>query len=223
MAEGYSTGGFIARVITLLILIAVLSVVGLLWLNWLGVINTGEHFGGISRFFNIGASKRTVDVNDPELMARERFNKEIETLRSLEFEVGQRMADLTVNENRLNQWEAELTERERLLRERELVITNAEGRYADREVNLLQNARYLTNMPPQQAIQILLGMEDHDVIDTLRAAERLAANNGTASMVPVWLMMIAQLPDTDANAVPNAQRAADVVRLMAMRSNFIEE
>ncbi|MCL2520942.1 MAG: hypothetical protein FWE37_08110 [Spirochaetaceae bacterium] len=220
MAEGYSTGGLIARVIALLVIIVILIMASLVWLNMLGVINMGERLGAVGRLVGISASVRQVDINDPDLIARERLNQDLATLSALEFDINQRLLAVTNEENRLLEWESQLNERENSLRERQQIITNAELRYADVEANLLRNAGYLMNMPPQQAIAILLGMTDHDIVDNLRAAERLSALNGSTSLVPVWLMMMAALPDNNANGVPNSVRTANVVRLMAMRGNL---
>jgi flagellar protein FlbB len=220
MAEGYTTGGLLRRVIILVILIILLITGGIIWLNALGVIQTGGNMTALNKVLGLRSSNRQIAIDDPDLLARERLNKDLETLRTLEFELEQREAAVKSEESRLTAWENELSERETILKEKETILTEAQQRYNDREQNLTQNASYLMNMPPQQAVQILLGMSDQDMIDNLRAAERLAAQQGSASLVPVWLQMMASLPDNNNSEISNAERAAAVMRKMAMRTNL---
>ena len=58
-------------------------------------------------------------------------------------------------------------------------------------------------MPPQTAVEQLVGMVDQDIIDILRKADEMAAASRTTSMSSVWLM---NFP---------ADRAAAVERKMA--------
>ena len=74
--------------------------------------------------------------------------------------------------------------------EREKTFNNTVKKYDDREVNIVQNAKNLTGMPPENAVAILNAMEDQDVIDTLRKVEEIAQEEGTMSMVSYWLSLM---------------------------------
>ena len=74
--------------------------------------------------------------------------------------------------------------------EREKTFNNTVKKYDDREVNIVQNAKNLTGMPPENAVAILNAMEDQDVIDTLRKVEEIAQAEGTTSMVSYWMSLM---------------------------------
>jgi flagellar protein FlbB len=63
-------------------------------------------------------------------------------------------------------------------------------RYENRRANIEQNARYLTGMPPADAVKILEASDDQTVIDVLRAVEEIAAKTGEASVVSYWLSLL---------------------------------
>jgi flagellar protein FlbB len=83
---------------------------------------------------------------------------------------------------------------------------NARQNDADARVsNVEQNARDLTGMPPERAVDIIAAMSDQDAIDVLRMTEEIAGREGTSSIVPYWLSL---LP---------SERAAELMRKMAGR------
>jgi flagellar protein FlbB len=105
----------------------------------------------------------------------------------------------------IEQMAQELEERQKALDERENSI-NAMTEDADiRTRNIEQNARYLTSMPPDNAVAIIAAMSDQDAIDVFRKTEEIALAEGAASLVSVWL---SRLP---------ADRAAELQRKMAGR------
>ena len=57
-------------------------------------------------------------------------------------------------------------------------------------------------MPPKNAVDILVAMEDQDIIDILRMADEIAAEQGVMSMASTWLQMMP------------AERAAQIQRKM---------
>ncbi|MBQ5780817.1 MAG: flagellar protein FlbB, partial [Spirochaetaceae bacterium] len=75
--------------------------------------------------------------------------------------------------------------------------------YANRDANVAQNVKNLTGMAPQNAVAILVAMDDQDVIDILRKTEEIATQTGTSSMVAYWLSLMP------------AERAAVIQRKMA--------
>ena len=80
----------------------------------------------------------------------------------------------------------------------------------NRERNIEDNARILGNMRPEQAVGIMLAMDDQDIIDVLRKTEEMAQAEGTASLVPFWFQLMA---DREGGAA----RAAELQRKMAGR------
>jgi flagellar protein FlbB len=103
----------------------------------------------------------------------------------------------------------ELEERARMLTERENSFNQSLQRYDNRKANVEQNARYLTGMPPADAVEILVAMDDQTVIDILRAVEELAASSGEASVVAYWLSLMP------------AERSADIQRKMGAKPSSL--
>jgi flagellar protein FlbB len=78
--------------------------------------------------------------------------------------------------------------------------------FENRRVNLVQNAKYLVSMPPANAKDILLKMDDQDIIDVLRVVEDEAKKAGEDSVVAYWL------------SIMPADRAATLQRKMARKA-----
>ena len=57
-------------------------------------------------------------------------------------------------------------------------------------------------MPPQNAVDILVAMDDQDVIDILRMADQIAQEEGATSLASTWIMFMP------------AERAAQIQRKM---------
>jgi flagellar protein FlbB len=115
------------------------------------------------------------------------------------------------NENRYGeivQMAQEVEERQNALDDREnsLKATAADAENKDRNVE--QNARYLTGMPPQNAVGIIAALDDQDAIDVLRKTEEIARAEGTTSVVAYWFSLM------------DPVRAAELQRKMAGRPNL---
>ncbi|MBU3850095.1 MAG: flagellar protein FlbB, partial [Candidatus Treponema excrementipullorum] len=80
-----------------------------------------------------------------------------------------------------------------------------------RQVNITTNVQNLNNMPPQNAVDILVAMDDQDVIDILREADKIAAETGAYSLSSTWLMMMPP------------ERAAQIQRKMLSKPQPQEE
>jgi flagellar protein FlbB len=75
----------------------------------------------------------------------------------------------------------------------------------NKDKNVEQNARYLTGMPPQNAVGIIAKLDDQDAIDVLRKTEEIAKAEGTVSIVSFWFSLM------------EPGRAAELQRKMASR------
>ena len=205
MAE-YSRRGVVGRIIVLLILIIILVCGGILWFDYLNVIDAKTVLAPFYRF--IGREGRT----QPELPAGgmlnlndERYAVLLEAMELRNMELERRETDIRNRHGEIEQMAQELEERQKALEEQENSF-NAQVREADtRNRNVEQNARNLTGMPPERAVGILAAMDDQDVIDVLRKTEEIAQAEGNASIVPYWLSLL-----------PPA-RSAELNRKMAAR------
>lgn len=204
MAVRYSRLGAIPQIILLFVLVLILSVGGLIWFDYLGLVDARETLAPVTGRFG-GADDPGIEAAD-DIMLMDRLR-----LEKLQEAVDLREAELSEEEERLQAARAELEEvqqqldqRAANLDEREVSLNEQRERYDNRRAVLEQNSRDLTSMRPANAVEILAGYDDQLLIDTLRVTEELAQEAGEVSLVSVWL---SQLP---------ADRASEIQRQMTL-------
>jgi flagellar protein FlbB len=211
----------VGRIIVLLFLILILVGGGILWFDYLNVIDakhvTGPVFNAlrsvplVNRIIPPGASRRPSFPGEDGLLNldAERFAVAMEAVDLRIMELERREQDISNRRGHIEQMAQELEERQKNLDEREnsfnALLSDAEIK--DRTVE--RNAINLTNMPPQRAVGILEAMDDQDVIDVLRKTDELAEAAGTSSIVPFWLSLM------------ESQRAAEISRKMVSRPSSL--
>jgi flagellar protein FlbB len=202
----YERAGILGRVIVLLLLIIVLAGGGLVWFDYLNVIDVKTVLAPLYRF--IGREGRTQPETVPEeilSLDAERLAIRLEALDLRDLELDRREQDMGARQGEIEQMAQELEERQKALDERENSF-NALLREAEiKDRNVEQNARYLTGMPPERAVGIITAMDDQDAIDVFRKTEEIAQAEGTTSIVSYWLSLMPP------------ERAAELQRKMAGR------
>ncbi|MCL2093184.1 MAG: flagellar protein FlbB [Treponema sp.] len=209
------------RIVVLLFLILILAGGGILWFDYLNVIDAKHVIGPVANVLRgvpfLGQYMPAAEARSPDLIIDETFfNLDAERLavrlEALEFrnlELDRQEQDLQLARGQIEQMAQELEERQRALDEREnsfnAMLTDAEIR--DRTVE--RNSINLTNMPPERAVGILAAMDDQDVIDVFRKTDELAEAAGNASIVPYWMSLMDPL------------RAADISRKMVGRPSSL--
>ena len=207
----------IGRIVVLIFLILILAGCGILWFDYLNVIDARNVLSPVFNVLQnaplIGRFIPTTDrVTQPALrddgvlnLDFERFAIRLEALELRDSELDRQEQDIQNRRNLIEQMAQELEERQRSMDEREnsfnALLSDAEIR--DRTVE--RNAINLTNMPPQRAVGILAEMDDQYVIDVFRKTDELAEAAGNASIVPFWLSLM------------DPQRAANLSRRMVNR------
>ena len=194
----------IGRIIVLIILILVMAGGGLVWFDYLGVIDAKTVLAPVYRFF--GREGRTQSPADPdELLSldAERLAIRLEALALYELELDTRNQDIQTRRGEIEQMAQEVEVRQKAVEDQEKTFNDMRQQAEDKARNVEQNAGYLTNMPPANAVEIINRMEDQEAIDVLRMTEDIAQRAGTTSLVSVWLQ---QMP---------AERAATLQRKMA--------
>ena len=200
-------GKSFGKTLVLLILVIILILGGLLWFDYLGVIQAKKLFAPFYRL--IGKEPQTsvaVTTNAEILQAdldNERLEKRLEELSLRSEELDKREQDIAALEAENTQIAQELEERRISPEEREKTFNNIQKMYDDRSVNIRKNAENLNGMAPANAVAILNEMDDQDIIDTLRMVDQIAAEEGKASMVSYWLSLMP------------AERVAELQRKMA--------
>lgn len=179
------------RIVVMLIMIVALALGGLFWFDYLGVVDAKAIFAPALRL--AGVKTRTgqaLPADSPTLLDDERFSKQLAAVEAMRQELDQREKAATERQAAVEAMAQEIADRTKALDERENSFKQLTERYENRRANVEQNARYLTGMPPADAVKILAASDDQTVIDVLRAVEELAAKSGEASVVSYWLSLL---------------------------------
>jgi flagellar protein FlbB len=192
-----------------LLLIVVLAGGGLVWFDYLNIIDAKSILAPIySHLPIIGRPGRTQpETQEDEFLNldAERLAVRLEALELRNMEMDTRQQDLDARYGEIEQMAQELEERQKALDERENSFNALTGEAENKSRNVEQNARYLTGMLPERAVGIITAMDDQDAIDVFRKTEEIAQAEGTASIVSYWLSLMPP------------ERAAELQRKMAGR------
>ncbi len=188
----------------LVVLIALLAGGGLLWFDYLGIIQSRSVFAPVYRLFGMTprAGISTLPSEDGDLDA-DRIAKRLEAINLRSEELDSKEKDLERKEGEIEQKAQELDDRLASVEERERTFNEMLRQTDDRAANIGQIADYMNGMPPRKAVDNLLAMDDQDIIDILRNVEAKAKKAGSASSVAYWFSLMP--PD----------RAAEIQRKMA--------
>ena len=201
----------IGRVIVLLLLVVVLAAGGIVWFDYLNVIDAKTVLAPLYRFIGReGRSQPRMLPDDLINLDAERLAIRLEALDAQRMEMDTQQRDIDLRNNEIAQMAQELEERQKALDERENSLRDQAADAENRDRNIEENARRMTGMPPERAVGILLAMDDQDVIDVLRKTEEIARAEGTQSIVSYWLSLMAATPE-------GAARAAELQRKMVGR------
>ncbi|MBQ9494513.1 MAG: flagellar protein FlbB [Treponema sp.] len=204
MARGKNIG----KSIVLLFLIIILCLGGLLWFDYLGIIHAKTVFAPVYRLFGRKVQTSSTATTPRMLnndLDQDRIDKQREALQLYKEELDKRELDLASSDQQNEKIAAELAEREKALEEREKTFNNFQKQYDDKNINIEQIATQLYNMPPANAVEILVAMDDQLVIDVLRKEDEIAKANDQFAMGSYWLQLMP------------AERAAAIQRKMVSK------
>jgi flagellar protein FlbB len=193
------------QIVLLLLLIVGLAIGGLIWFDYLGIIDINDTFAPILSVVGIAPRRGTGDPTDVMLLDKVRLEKQQEAVNLREARLDQRRAELENRQEEIQEILQSLESREAELEDRENSLNERLRRYENRRAVLVENSRNLTSMAPDQAVEILVSYDDQLLIDTLRVTEELAQEAGEVSLVSVWLSRMP--PD----------RAAEIQRKMTIK------
>jgi len=178
------------RIFVLLLLIVALVFLGLLWFDFLGIINAKDTISPVLSLLRFRTRTEIEDVQSPELLDDQRIQMQWEALTLREEELNRREEAISAKEAEIEQMVESLNEKEKALEEREKSFNERTSQYDNKSANLEQNSRYLVGMPPENAVAIMEKMEDQDIVDVLKVTERLAQAEGEDSVVAYWLSLM---------------------------------
>lgn len=201
----------LGRIILLLAIIIALVIGGIVWFDYLGVIDAKTVLAPTYRALGIGSrSAAPVNAESPALLEEERYAKRLEAIGARAEELDTRQSGLDKRDSEIAQKAQELDDRGRALDDKEKSFNDKVKQYDNRKANIDQNAQYLVGMPPAKAVSILVAMDDQTVIDIFHAVEERARAAGVTSLVSVWL-----------SGMP-ADRSATLQRKMAAKPSSLD-
>jgi len=199
----------IGRTIVLLLLIAILAVSGIFWFDFLNVIDAKSVLAPVYKYIPfIPGEGRSQPRREPDEILNldaERLAIRLEALELRNLEIDTLKRDLDNRNGLIEQMAQELEERQKALDDRENSLRAQAADAENKDRNVEQNARYLTGMPPENAVGIIAALDDQDAIDVLRKTEEIARTEGTTSIVSYWFSLM------------DPARAAELQRKMAGR------
>jgi flagellar protein FlbB len=198
----------LGRVVVMIIMIIALALGGIFWFDYLGIVDAKGFFAPALKL--VGVKTRTgqaLPADAPALLDDERFAKQIAAVEAMRQELDARDKAAAEKQAAVEAMAQEIADRAKTLDERENSFKQMAERYDNKRANIEQNARYLTGMPPADAVKILAASDVQTVIDVLRAVEELAAKSGEASVVSYWLSLLPAEKSAEIQRKMNAKPA----------------
>ncbi|HUV06408.1 MAG TPA: flagellar protein FlbB [Spirochaetia bacterium] len=183
------------RIFVLILLVLVLFIGGLLWFDYLDLIDARTYldpiFGPLLEAVGLRHVTKIEDPEDPLLLDKERIRVQMESLALIKEELDHREDGLNKRKAELDQMFEGLLEKEKALEDREKSFNERLNAYENRRVNLEQKVQYFVGMPPEKAVAMMLEYaNDMDLIDIFRMADELASRAGETSLVAYWLSLM---------------------------------
>ena len=185
-----------ARVVALILMILILLLGGVVWFDYLGLINVKELLSPIitpvtsSLGLDFGLPEQIENVEDMNLLEKERLDKRRQALEMRNAELDIRETEIGSKESEIQQMLDSLAERETAFEEQEKSFNDRLKAYDNRNTNLRQAAEYFVGMPPEAAVAMFVEMDDQDIIDIMRSHQQISNEEDTASMVSYWLSLM---------------------------------
>jgi len=185
--QGYSRVSAAPRIFGLSLLVLVLALGGALWFDFLGLIDVTAVFAPALRWVGLEPRGEAIEADSPLLLENERIGKREEALAILGDELEERAQTIEAREAELQALTEQLAAREAALDDRENSVSEALRRVENERAALVKLSTYLTNMPPADAVEIMVNYRDPLLLDVLLMTDDLAEAGGQASLVPFWL------------------------------------
>jgi flagellar protein FlbB len=203
----------LGRIIVLIVLILVLAGGGLIWFDYLGVVDAKTVLAPLYRF--IGREAPTAGPIGPDEFANldaERLAVRLEAEALRELDMDRREADIATREAEVEQMAQQLEEDRKAVEEMEKTINDVRLSAENIDRNVEGISLWLTSMQPERAVAILMAMADQNAISVLRKTEEIAQRDGTSSLVPYWFQLMAATPE-------GTTKAAELQRKMVTPSS----
>lgn len=201
----YGRVGAAPRIIVLMLLVFVLLAGGVLWFDYLGIIDAKDRLTPVMNLLGFQIRNKVENPESEYLLDMERISKLKEAV-DLQSEEAKKVEEgLKTKDQEIKQKNAEIEERKKAIQDQEKSFNERVRLYDNKKANIEENAKKLNGMPPMQSVAILLKMDDQDMIDHLRMVEQIAKAAGEDSVVAYWLSLMPP------------ERSAVIMRKMAVK------
>lgn len=177
-----------AKVLYLIILIIFIVIVGVFWLDYIGLFNINK----VIRSYTKSEPASVLDATDdePSLIEREEFEKQKNKVRERIEELDKREAKIEQTEKELDKEKEKLQEVRKGLELEKVKIENEKKMYSGYKKNVVDLAKKITSIRPEEAKDIILNWEDPLIIDVLRQIDADAAEAGKMSITSYLISLM---------------------------------
>jgi len=176
------------KVIYLAIMIIFIIIVGLFWLDYIGLINIGK----IYHQYIAKEAPSVVDAADdePSLIEREEFEKEKDKLLQRIEDLDKREAKIVEAEKVIAKEKEKIEQLQKGLDQEKKALEIEKKKYSGYKKNVIDLAKKIENIPPQDAVDIMVQWEETLIIDVLRQIDQNAAKEGRMSISTYLLSLM---------------------------------
>ncbi|MCX8123891.1 MAG: hypothetical protein N3F66_06970 [Spirochaetes bacterium] len=176
------------KVIYLSMMIIFIIIVGLFWLDYIGLINIGK----IYHHYISKEAPSVVDATDdePSLIEREEFEKEKDKLLQRIEDLDKREAKIVEAEKIIAKEKEKLEQLQKGLDQEKKALELEKKKYSGYKKNVMDLAKKIESIPPQDAVDIMVQWEETLIIDVLRQIDQNAAKEGRMSISTYLLSLM---------------------------------
>ena len=164
--------------------------------------------------FGEKSEKVVMKKEEPLLLERENLEKAKKSLKDREQLLKTRELALAETQKHFDEMLLQLKKKADQLNEKENAMKTAEVAKNDRNKNIQKLAERFSNMPPAEAVKIIVGLDSLLIIDIFREMDKRSAEAGQQSSVPYYLSLIASDDKAQGGQV-NPKKAQEISRLLA--------
>lgn len=186
----YGTVGTAPRIIVLILALVALVFSGLIWFDYLGLMDVKDTFAPVLRLVGIKPRAKIEDPLAPDLLDQQRLAQQWDALEIRSEELIKKEEELDIREAELVQMMEKIEEQRTAFEEKEKSFIAREKQYENRSANLREVSELFVNMPPANAVERLVAMNDQDIIDILRMTDAIAEDAGENSVSSYWLQLM---------------------------------
>lgn len=176
-----------AKILYLIIFIIFISGFGMFWMDYIGLIDMSSYLGGMK---GEPESVLNTEGDEPSLVEREEFEKEKEQLQERIEDLDRREALIVEKEKNITAEREKLQEIRKGLELERKKLDLQQKMYSGYAKNVKKLSDKINSMPPEKAVEIMIGWEDPLIIDVLRKMDSEAEKAGKASITSYLLTLM---------------------------------